>query len=340
MKKIKIAIGTLLTVLVSNQFFAQQGLEGIVVEKYYVSDAADSMNAVDQLAPYALKTGSVTYRIYANLLPGYKVIQMFGLVDHPLKFNTTTAFFNDPNYGVSVYQGTSLNNTKKHTTLIDSYLTIGGVCTGQIGVLKSEDTDGTIGNNQGILTNITPELGLPIMGANGQDGLMPGSPIVPNILGAAGRLEEIAIGQDFIAVVDYAHTPDAVSNVLASIREFTTGKVIAVLGCGGDRDPMKRPLMGQALKANADIAIFTSDNPRSENPDDILQAMTAGIDIAQPSKRISDRVEAIAYAVSLAGAGDTVAVLGKGHELGQEIMGQTLDFDDRVVLAKAIEAKR
>jgi hypothetical protein len=191
MKKIKIAIGTLLTVLVSNQFCAQQGLEGIVVEKYYVSDAADSMNAVDQLAPYALKTGSVTYRIYANLLPGYKVIQMFGLVDHPLKFNTTTAFFNDPNYGVSVYQGTSLNNTKKHTTLIDSYLTIGGVCTGQIGVLKSEDTDGTIGNNQGILTNLTPEMGLPIMGANGQDGLMPGSPIVPNILGVTNELDPI-----------------------------------------------------------------------------------------------------------------------------------------------------
>jgi len=164
--------------------------------------------------------------------------------------------------------------------------------------------------------------------------------IVPNIIGAAGRLEEIAIGQDFTALVDYAHTPDAVSNVLASIHEFTTGKVIAVLGCGGDRDPMKRPLMGQALSANADIAIFTSDNPRSENPDAILQAMTAGIDIAQPSQRISDRAEAIAYAVSLAGAGDTVAVLGKGHELGQEIVGKTLDFDDRVVLAKAIEAKR
>ena len=164
--------------------------------------------------------------------------------------------------------------------------------------------------------------------------------IVPNILGAAGRLEEIAIGQDFTALVDYAHTPDAVSNVLASIREFTPGKVIAVLGCGGDRDPMKRPLMGHALSAHADIAIFTSDNPRSENPDAILQAMTAGIDIAQPSQRISDRAEAISYAVSLAGPGDTVAVLGKGHELGQEIMGQTLDFDDRVFLAKAIEAKR
>jgi UDP-N-acetylmuramoyl-L-alanyl-D-glutamate--2,6-diaminopimelate ligase len=164
--------------------------------------------------------------------------------------------------------------------------------------------------------------------------------IVPNIIGAAGRLEEVAIGQNFTALVDYAHTPDAVSNVLASIREFTTGKVIAVLGCGGDRDPMKRPLMGQAVSAHADIAVFTSDNPRSENPDAILQAMTAGIDVAQPSQIISDRAEAISYAVSLAGAGDTVAVLGKGHELGQEINGKVLDFDDRAILAKAIEAKR
>ena len=164
--------------------------------------------------------------------------------------------------------------------------------------------------------------------------------IVPNILGAAGRLEEIAIGQSFTALVDYAHTSDAVSNVLASVREFTKGKVIAVLGCGGDRDPMKRPLMGKALSAHADIAVFTSDNPRTENPNAILQAMTAGIDIAQPSQIISDRAEAISYAVSLAGPGDTVAVLGKGHELGQEINGRVLDFDDRVILAKAIEAKR
>jgi hypothetical protein len=191
MKNIKIAIGTLLTVFASNQFVAQQGLEGIVVEKYYVSDAADSINALDQLAPYALKTGSVTYRIYANLLPGYKVIQMFGLATHPLKFNTSTAFFNDPNYGVSVYQGTSLNNTKKNTSLIDSYLTIGGVCAGQMGVLKSEDTDGSIGNNQGILANFTALMGLPIMGTNAQDGLMPGSPIVPNVLGITNEFDPI-----------------------------------------------------------------------------------------------------------------------------------------------------
>jgi len=191
MKNIKITIGAFLAVCFNYNSFAQQGLEGIVVEKYYVSDMADSMNAVDQLAAYPLRTGSVTYRIYANLLPGYKVIQMFGLPGHELKFNTTTAFFNDPNYGVSVYQGTSLNNTKKNTTLIDSYLTIGGVCSGQVGVLKSEDTDGTIGNNQGILTNFVAAMGAPIMGANGVDGLMPGTPIVPNVLGVTNELDVI-----------------------------------------------------------------------------------------------------------------------------------------------------
>jgi len=191
MNQIKIVVSAFLTFLFNNQLIAQQGLEGIIVEKYYVSNAADSVNAYDQLAPYALRTGSVTYRIYADLLPGYKVIQMFGNTAHPLKINTSTAFFNDPNYGVSVFQGTSLNNTKKHTTLIDSYLTIGGVCAGQMGVLKSEDTDGSIGNNQGILTNFTAEMGVPIMGANGQDGLMPGMPIVPNILGVTNELDPI-----------------------------------------------------------------------------------------------------------------------------------------------------
>ena len=164
--------------------------------------------------------------------------------------------------------------------------------------------------------------------------------IVPKISGAVGRLEEVSVGQNFSAFVDYAHTPDAVSNVLKSIREFTSGKVIAVLGCGGDRDASKRPLMGKSLIENADIAIFTSDNPRSEDPTTILEAMVYGVNVDQPSQVVIDRASAIAYAVSIAAAGDTVAVLGKGHELGQEIKGQTFDFDDRLVLAQAIEAKQ
>lgn len=164
--------------------------------------------------------------------------------------------------------------------------------------------------------------------------------IVPKISGAAGRLEEVAVGQNFNAFVDYAHTPDAVSNVLNSVREFTSGRVIAVLGCGGDRDATKRPLMGKALLDNADVAVFTSDNPRSEDPSAILDSMTSGLKITKPSQVIIDRAAAIEYAAALASSGDTVIILGKGHELGQEINGQVLDFDDRLILAQKIEAKR
>ena len=159
---------------------------------------------------------------------------------------------------------------------------------------------------------------------------------LPKIAGAAGRLEEVSVGQEFSAIVDYAHTPDAVKNVLDSIRGFTRGKVIAVLGCGGDRDATKRPLMGQALMNGSDIAIFTSDNPRSEDPLKILDAMVGKQAVAEPSRVIADRKSAIEYAVSLAQPGDTVAILGKGHELGQEVAGKKYEFDDRQVLAQAI----
>ena len=163
---------------------------------------------------------------------------------------------------------------------------------------------------------------------------------IPALTGAAGRLEEINVGQDFSALVDYAHTPDAVTSALESIREFTTGKVIAVLGCGGDRDSSKRPLMGQALIQGCDIAIFTSDNPRSENPSEILKEMVGSSKVSDPARVIEDRKSAIEYAVSLAENGDTVAILGKGHELGQEIAGKKFDFDDRKVLAQAIAGAR
>jgi UDP-N-acetylmuramoyl-L-alanyl-D-glutamate--2,6-diaminopimelate ligase len=159
---------------------------------------------------------------------------------------------------------------------------------------------------------------------------------LPSLTGAAGRLEEVSVGQSFSALVDYAHTPDAVTNALESIREFTTGRVIAVLGCGGDRDATKRPLMGQALIQGCDIAVFTSDNPRSEDPSEILKEMVGNSKVSEPARVIEDRKSAIEYAVSLAVDGDTVAILGKGHELGQEINGKKLDFDDRKVLAQAI----
>lgn len=164
--------------------------------------------------------------------------------------------------------------------------------------------------------------------------------LIPTLHGAPGRLESVSLGQDFTALVDYAHSPDAVINVLGAIREFTSGRIIGVLGCGGDRDSSKRSLMGEALHRGCDIAIFTSDNPRSEVPAEILMEMTAGLSIVAPSAIIEDRGAAIAYAVSVATAGDTVVILGKGHESGQEIQGVVMPFDDRLQLAEAIEAKR
>ena len=163
--------------------------------------------------------------------------------------------------------------------------------------------------------------------------------ITPSLTGAPGRLEAVSLGQRYRAFVDYAHSPDAVSNVLAAAREFTPGKVIAVLGCGGDRDASKRPLMGRALVESSDIAIFTSDNPRSEKPSEILKQMTSSLNFTAPSQIIEDRTDAIRAAIALATDEDTVLVLGKGHESGQEIAGVVTAFDDRLVLAQAIEAK-
>lgn len=164
--------------------------------------------------------------------------------------------------------------------------------------------------------------------------------ILPLLTGAAGRLESVRLGQNFTALVDYAHSPDAVTRVLETAREITDGRVIAVLGCGGDRDASKRPLMGKALHEGADISIFTSDNPRSEKPEEILIQMTLGLDIQEPSAVIQDRAEAIHAAVDEAQEGDVVLVLGKGHEKGQEIGNTMHPFDDRVELAKAIEDKK
>jgi UDP-N-acetylmuramoyl-L-alanyl-D-glutamate--2,6-diaminopimelate ligase len=164
--------------------------------------------------------------------------------------------------------------------------------------------------------------------------------ITPKLVGAEGRLEKIDLGQSFSALVDYAHSPDSVTRVLAALRESTSGKIIAVLGCGGDRDKSKRPLMGAALLAGSDVAVFTSDNPRSEKPADILIQMVLGLEINEPSAIIEDRTQAIKAAVDEAKDGDLVIVLGKGHEKGQEVNGAVLPFDDRIELARAIEDKK
>lgn len=152
-----------------------------------------------------------------------------------------------------------------------------------------------------------------------------------------GRLEQIYLGQGFTALVDYAHTPDAVTRVLKAVRNFTTGKVISVLGCGGERDKAKRPLMGAALFNESDLPIFTSDNPRGESAEQILKEMTDGLDVKLKGSVVSDRKAAILFACQQAKAGDCVVILGKGHEIGQEISGTTYPFDDRIELANAIK---
>ncbi|WP_240450496.1 UDP-N-acetylmuramoyl-L-alanyl-D-glutamate--2,6-diaminopimelate ligase [Streptomyces sp. 11-1-2] len=160
--------------------------------------------------------------------------------------------------------------------------------------------------------------------------------------GVPGRLERVDVGQPYLAVVDYAHKTDAVESVLRALRKVTDGKLHAVLGCGGDRDRLKRGPMGAAVARYSDTAVLTSDNPRSEDPLAILAAMLAGAAEVPAHERgdvlvEEDRANAIAAAVARAEPGDTVIVAGKGHELGQDIAGVIRAFDDRQVLREAIE---
>jgi UDP-N-acetylmuramoyl-L-alanyl-D-glutamate--2,6-diaminopimelate ligase len=161
--------------------------------------------------------------------------------------------------------------------------------------------------------------------------------------GVPGRLERVpAPGLDITAFVDYSHKPGAVEAVLRSLRPVTRGSLIIVLGCGGDRDRAKRPMMGAAASALADVAILTSDNPRSEDPLAILAAMLDGVLSVPQADRARmivepDRAAAIWQAVSLAAPGDVIVVAGKGHETGQYIAGTVLPFDDRRVTAEALE---
>jgi UDP-N-acetylmuramoyl-L-alanyl-D-glutamate--2,6-diaminopimelate ligase len=157
---------------------------------------------------------------------------------------------------------------------------------------------------------------------------------VENVRGVPGRFETVDEGQPFAVVVDYSHKPDALENVLKTARELTEGRVICVFGCGGDRDRAKRPLMGRIATELADVAIVTSDNPRSEDPSAIIEEVLAGV-VVEPEIEV-DRRAAIARAVDLARDGDVVLIAGKGHEQGQEFADRTLPFDDREVAREAL----
>ncbi|WEK52987.1 MAG: UDP-N-acetylmuramoyl-L-alanyl-D-glutamate--2,6-diaminopimelate ligase [Candidatus Cohnella colombiensis] len=163
------------------------------------------------------------------------------------------------------------------------------------------------------------------------------------ITGVPGRVEAIDEGQDYAVIVDYAHTPDGLDNVLRTVRELTKGRVICVFGCGGDRDRAKRPMMGRIAAEHADILFITSDNPRSEDPDIILRHIEAGLlTAAIRSDRYTlepDRKVAIEKAVEIASPGDVVLIAGKGHETYQHINGVAYDFDDRLIAKEAIRSR-
>ncbi|MBJ7520006.1 MAG: UDP-N-acetylmuramoyl-L-alanyl-D-glutamate--2,6-diaminopimelate ligase [Solirubrobacteraceae bacterium] len=162
---------------------------------------------------------------------------------------------------------------------------------------------------------------------------LPGGARVP------GRFEPVDEGQPFAVLVDYAHTPDSLENVLAAARPLTAGRLISVFGCGGDRDRGKRPQMGEISARLADHTIVTSDNPRSEDPAAIIEEILGGIGDRAEVEAIEDRHVAIETAVRAAGAGDIVVIAGKGHEQGQEFAGgRKVPFDDATVAREALRA--
>ncbi|WP_419884058.1 UDP-N-acetylmuramoyl-L-alanyl-D-glutamate--2,6-diaminopimelate ligase [Peribacillus sp. B-H-3] len=160
---------------------------------------------------------------------------------------------------------------------------------------------------------------------------------VRECMNAAGRMEIIDEGQNFLAIADYAHTPDALENALAALNEFAQGRIITVFGCGGNRDAGKRPVMGAIAQKYSDYVIITSDNPRDENPDDIINEIAAGFTGKHASycKEV-DRRTAIGKAIEQARPGDIVFVAGKGHETYQIVQGEHQHFDDREEIRKCI----
>lgn len=159
--------------------------------------------------------------------------------------------------------------------------------------------------------------------------------------GVDGRFEVVDAGQPFTVLIDYSHTPDSLENALVTVKEFAQGRIFCIVGCGGDRDRTKRPIMAQIATKYADISVLTSDNPRSEEPEAILADMRAGLDATPPVRYVSivDRREAIHHAVSQANAQDVILIAGKGHETYQIVKDQVIMFDDRLVAKEAIKKK-
>ncbi|MEK3889871.1 UDP-N-acetylmuramoyl-L-alanyl-D-glutamate--2,6-diaminopimelate ligase [Bacillus sp. FSL K6-3431] len=161
------------------------------------------------------------------------------------------------------------------------------------------------------------------------------------LISIAGRMEIVDEGQDFLVLVDYAHTPDALENVLKSIKDFSNGKIITIFGCGGDRDTAKRPIMGDIASRYSDIVFVTSDNPRSEDPIKIMNDIEKGIrkSTSFQYELLVNREEAIYKAIKVASKNDVVIIAGKGHETYQILKDKTIPFDDKDIAKKAISRK-
>lgn len=231
MKSIKYLLGLVLAMTSAGVF--AQGLQGIVVEKYYSTDAADAANAAANGAVTPLPAGSTVYRVYVDMAAGYKFSQLFGNGAHNLVVTSTAPFYNDPSYGVAINPGTiSTVNIRKNTAMIDSWFSTGGAAATKAGVLKSEDTDGTLGNQQGILANNAGGcFGLPINGASGQDGMVASSAstyVAPNALGLGTAVDvldqtsgnSIVINNGSIAAL--GGVVGATSSNMVLIGQFTT----------------------------------------------------------------------------------------------------------------------
>ncbi|HET7265616.1 MAG TPA: UDP-N-acetylmuramoyl-L-alanyl-D-glutamate--2,6-diaminopimelate ligase [bacterium] len=163
--------------------------------------------------------------------------------------------------------------------------------------------------------------------------------VLATTAGVPGRFEPVDEGQPFAVIVDYAHTPDSLEQVLRLSAEIAQGRRIVVFGCGGDRDRTKRPIMGRIGTTLADYAFFTSDNPRSEDPDAILREIEAGVPDARNYASHADRRVAIEHAIAMARPGDVVVIAGKGHETYQIVGDRVIDFDDRAVAREVLRAR-
>ena len=156
--------------------------------------------------------------------------------------------------------------------------------------------------------------------------------------GVKGRLEIVPTGRDFSVVIDYSHKPDALEKVLKTLKPVTRGRLIALFGCGGDRDKLKRPIMGCIAADNADLVVVTSDNPRTEDPDEIIREIVAGMkDKRTPTKVICDRREAIAWAIDNAAPGDVLLLAGKGHEDYQVVGHEKHHMDEREIVSDCLK---